>query len=420
MAINLSRELAVRWNHVENPEKAVPLLRQAGVTVVVPSKADEKFTGACKQAGIRVLLPEEFHFTSLAESEKADPNATVVLKDGIWPGIRKDPNQAGRGDETASASRDPWLDANGFWVGVARALHPSRPAVLGYSSPDPKEMAPFHTHELALIEARSSGGNCLIDINDRFARALAAGDAKALAAWRDLGSTARWLGQHANLFGAPTLPQITVVVDHGDATAELVNLLYRRNASPALAEVSHIPPPHPDRLVVVGVDFAKPSPEARAKLLDHAKSGASVVLTGAADPGWKTLQSQEDRTFYQVGKGQVVLYKASIDDPSEFAMDVIDIVTHKNRAVRMWNASTVIPLITASPRGSSAKAVLSAVNYGEPIEDEIQIRVHGDYRTATLLRPEGGGATPLKPARRGPTTEVFVPGMRRLAVVQFS
>ncbi|MFN0165628.1 MAG: hypothetical protein ACKV22_04280 [Bryobacteraceae bacterium] len=419
MAINLSRELAVRWNHVENPEKAVPLLRQAGVTVVVPSKADEKFTGACKQAGLRVLLPGEIHSTSLAESEKADPKATVVLKDGIWPGVRKDPNQAGRGDETASASRDPWLDANGFWVGVARALHPSRYAVLGYSSPGPSEMVPFDTHEMALIEARTSGGNCLIDINDRFSRALAAGDAKALAAWRDLGSTARWLGQHANLFGQPTLPAITVLVDHGDATAELVNLMYRRNASPALADASNPPPPHPDRLVVVGADLVNPTAETRAKLLDHARAGASVILTGAADPGWKTIRAQEDRTFYQAGKGQVVLYKEAIADPSEFALDVIDILTHKNRAVRMWNASTVIPLVTSAPRGSSAKAILSAVNYGEPIEDEIQVRVHGDYRTATLLRPEGA-STPLKTARRGPTTEVFVSGMRRLAVVLFA
>ena len=34
--------------------------------------------------------------------------------------------------------------------------------------------------------------------------------------------------------------------------------------------------------------------------------------------------------------------KRPIADPSEFALDVIDIITHKRRAVRTWNAPAVI------------------------------------------------------------------------------
>ncbi len=59
------------------------------------------------------------------------------------------------------------------------------------------------------------------------------------------------------------------------------------------------------------------------------------------------------------------------------------------------------------------------VNYGSPIDVDIQARVQGHFSKATLLRPDGEPVV-LKTAKRGSSTEVEVPELRRLGVLVFS
>jgi hypothetical protein len=136
-------------------------------------------------------------------------------------------------------------------------------------------------------------------------------------------------------------------------------------------------------------------------------------VNGAGWPttGWKLSRKEEDRDLYELGKGRVVVYRGAIDDPSEFAMDVIDLIAHRNRAARIWNAPAVVTV-------AAGKGILYCVNYGSPQNAPVQARIQGIYRRATLVRPEAPSAT-LKTARRGTTTEVEVPDLRRLAVVVF-
>jgi hypothetical protein len=112
----------------------------------------------------------------------------------------------------------------------------------------------------------------------------------------------------------------------------------------------------------------------------------------------------------------VVAYKAPISDPSEFALDVIDVVTQRKRAVRLWNAPAVIAVATDSPRGGGR--LVHLVNYGSAIDSEVQLRVQGKYRTATLMRPEGAPVN-VPASGRGTMTEVQVPELRRVATLAF-
>jgi hypothetical protein len=147
--------------------------------------------------------------------------------------------------------------------------------------------------------------------------------------------------------------------------------------------------------------------------LAHAQAGASVVVNGDwwQNSSLTKVRSQEDRDFYRLGRGQVVAYQKGIDDPSEFALDVIDILTHPRRAVRLWNAPAVIALATG-------QGLLHCVNYGSPAGWDIQARILGTFTKATLVRPEAP-SLPLKAVRRGATTEVTIPELRRLGVVVF-
>src|SRR6266540_2551469 len=117
MPVDLSRDLILRWN---DPDPAhVPLLKQTGITAVLISKRDTAFTAACSAAGMATVLTSEFQFVDMNGLEAANgPN--VVLSSGSWPGVRRPPSVNGRGDETASASREPWVDANSFQVKYLR------------------------------------------------------------------------------------------------------------------------------------------------------------------------------------------------------------------------------------------------------------------------------------------------------------
>jgi hypothetical protein len=420
MALDLTRDIVLRW---DKPEPShIPLFRKAGVTAILPSTAEPPFVEACSRAGIAVIAPSEIQFLQHSELGSAKPGGSVALTNGLWPGIGKPANVQGRGDETASASIEPWVDSNGYWIGYLRALYPDRPPVLGYLPDKLGDRAvPFDSLELALVEAWTAGGNYILALEPHYRAALLQNEPKAIAAWEQLGRTTRWLREHIALFRQPALPIVTSLVDSGAASAEISNLLYRRHVSPALYPVSA--PPVPDvraRLALVAANLRQPEPESAKRILAHAEAGTTVITASLPSQQWwrspalKPIRSEADREFFSVGKGQLVAYRRPIADPSEFALDVIDLINHKNRAVRLWNALAVIALVTKSPR--SGERLLHVINYGSPIDVEVQARVQGHFTKAMLMRPDAS-PVPLQAAKRGTTTEVFLPEIKRVAVV---
>jgi hypothetical protein len=277
---------------------------------------------------------------------------------------------------------------------------------------------------LALIEAWTAGGNYVLSLEPHYRAALLSRDAKATAAWIQLGRTARWLRENLALFRQPALPTVTALVEPGAATAEIANLLYRRHVSPLLVDAASPPPPDPvNRLALVAANLKPPPAERARRIMTHAEAGSSVITASLASQPWwrgaglKPRRAESDREFFTLGRGQVIAYRRPVTDPSEFALDVIDIIGHKSRAVRLWNAPAMIALATAASR--PGERLLHVINYGSPTDNEVQARVQGHFAKAVLLRPEAS-PLPLQAARRGTTTEVFVPEIKRLAVVVFS
>jgi hypothetical protein len=364
-------------------------------------------------------LPAQAGITPISEAQIQALDLPPFSKTGLWPGIRKPPTVPGRGDETASASREPWVDANGYQAGYLHAVYPNRPPVLAYL-PDKlgDRVVPYDTLELALIEAWTAGGNYILAVEPHYREALSSNDPKAVAAWNQLGRTVKWLREKIDLFRQPSFPIVTAVVDDGPASAEIANLLYRRNASPALVPVAAIPSPEPQkRLALVAANLKAPAADAVKRMLAHAEAGTTLVAATLPSQQWwkvsglKQIRSEKDRDFYALGKGKVVAYRRPIADPSEFALDVIDIVTHRKRAVRLWNGPAVIALATGDK-------LVHLVNYGSPIDTDVQTHVQGHFTKATLLRPDAD-PLPLQPAKRGSMTEVQVPALKRLGVVVF-
>ena len=426
MALDISSEVAIRWNDCDG--KYVPLLKEGGITMVLVERREEGFERACGEAGIKVKPLEEIKFLSLGAMGSGAGGGLVALTNGLWPGVSRRPGE-GSDEFTASATARPWVDANGYLVGMLRTLYPARPALLGYL-PDEKAgvkadaLLPYETLELALVEARVNGGNYLLALEPRYRERLLGGEGKALEAWRQMGQTARWLGRNGELFCQGTFPIITALVEADEGLAEIISLLYRHNASPALASAANPPGPDPmRRLALVAVGIHAPSAEIGKRLMSHAEAGTALIVDAAGAEAWwrdarlKLVRKQEDRDFYSLGRGQVVAYHEPISDPGEFAFDVIDIVTQKRRAARLWNADQVIARASFSPRGEKVgRAMLLLVNYGSRLQSEVLAGIQGVYKQARLLQPEAE-ALSLVAAKRGTHTEVMMPELGRVGAL---
>lgn len=409
MAVDFARQLVARW---PQPEAAhVRLLQQAGIRAIVCDSPDAAFTSAAVSAGIAIA----------AESELS---AAGAVTRGLWPGIRRPGRQLNwENNLVASASAEPWIDSNCYLTPLERALSPAPPRspVIAFEA-GPKaglpadRSVPFATLELALAEARLQGGNYILSVDPRYRQALLAGEAQARAAWESLARTAAWLDEHAGFWGREVPGAITTLVEPGAASAEIANLLYRRNGSPRLVNAASLGAPDPAHILVLVAVGLKTVPEAVWK---HAEAGSTVVIDNPAlvRPSWRRLRPAADRDFYSAGRGQVLVYKKRIAEPSEFALDVIDVVGHRRRTARLWNARSAVAFATAGPR--PGEALLNIINYGaRQREDEVQARIHGHFKTATLLRPEAPAVT-LKTSPRGLATEVFLPTLQNVAVIHF-
>lgn len=331
-----------------------------------------------------------------------DESVDGAVTRGLWPGTRDVPRKQGDAD-IASASREPWVDANGYLAAFEKALGGT--ALLAHQHQDESRGVPFDTLELALIEARVNGGNFVLSVEPRYRKALLANNAQALEAWSNLARTVKWLRDNETLFVKPAQPIVTALVERSIASSEIANLLYRRGASPLLTAT--VPAPNPRILALVAAGLKVVPPAA----FDHARVGATVIIDTPPPSEARLSKTDPDRRVLSLGKGQVVAYNKRIADPSEFALDVIDIVTHRRRAARLWNAPATIPLATQGGR-------LHLINYSSTPTNEMQVRYQGNFTRATLQSPDAPPQE-LKIFKRAEMTEVFPPPVRRVAIIEF-
>ena len=395
MQIESGKPLIARWR--DGKPADVALLKAIGVNTVWLETPQPEFASACKAVGI-------------AAADSMD-----ALKVGLWPGIRSAGRRRGPDGEVSSASSEPWVDSNGYLVACQRAT--GRSGLLAYSLGDAAtRMVAFETLEIALAEAWMMGGNFALEVEDRYLRGLRSSDAKALAAWTKLGRTAAWLKHNSMLFGRPAVPVITALYDGRGPSREIANLLFRRNASPSI--VATPPPPSPQIKALVAASLTPPEAKIKAAILAHASAGAIVVVDADwwQTPGAMSIRQEEDREFFSIGKGQVVAYRKRIAEPSEFALDVIDLVTHRQRPLRLWNAPAIIGVAS---QGVRTGAILTLLNYGVSVPEDIQAHVFGTY-TRALMHAPGAAPVSLQVKKRAAMSEVFIPKLERACAIEFT
>jgi hypothetical protein len=413
MPLDLLRQTVIRWKDLD--PKFVQLLRDGGITTVLTAP-DEAFEKACAAAGVQVIHEADVQFVTPADAAKANSGATVIFRSGLWPGVHM------QSQVVASATRGVWIDQNCYLVQYLRALYPKIPPLLGYLPDEeggvpPERSVPFDTLETALAEAWMGGGNFIMALEARFHEDLLKGSANAVTAWRSVGRMSRWLRENAAIFGKPIQRNVTVLVENNGDSLEIANLGFRQNLSPTLMSAASPPAPDPTRcLELVAVGIETPDADRRRRILANAQAGSILVVDAPGQGAWwreaglKHLREDPERDYYSLGKGQIVAYKEPVMDPSELALDMIDYITQKRRAARVFNCNAAVVI--------AGDAILYIVNYGRVQDLPVLVRIQGSFTKATLLRPEAP-PEPVKVSRRGSSSEATLPGLNRAAAVVF-
>jgi hypothetical protein len=137
-----------------------------------------------------------------------------VIEDARWPQVQTGSN----GEVNAGPTGNPWIDANGFAIQVARALNPSKPIWLT-EDPPPRHIHTANQEQLAVCDAEAYGGHWLPAPNPSTWHAVVAARKFFLAhrAWQSYRPVAR----------------LAVVSDfvgpHRELALETLNLLTRLN-----------------------------------------------------------------------------------------------------------------------------------------------------------------------------------------------
>ena len=356
------------------------------------------------------------------------PGAHIILKAGLWPGVRSPPNVEGRGIEVASASREPWVDSNSYLIGYLRGMFPDRPAALSYRADAAAGISdgravPYESIEVALVEAKLAGGNVVLTVENDFRQALLSGDAEAMAAWESFGTTARFLRQNRDSLEWPIRSRIAVSAGTPAESGEILNLLYRRNLFPVVFPTGALPVLDSSRFrALVAANIMTPGASELRRMAGYVWAGG-LLVTAPADrtttawwlfEGVEKTRADRDRDHYTLGNGRIVAYRDPILDPSEFGLDVIDLVGVRVRDLRLWNAPAVLGLATQKRRSS---AQVHLINYDAPLEESFPARIDGVFRTATL-RDVKGETRALKAVKRGETTEVSIDRLGRMALIE--
>jgi len=457
-AVEFAREigaaaLLVPYSGREPVVAFVEACKRAGITPVAEMRALEdigilrKRAQAALEAGFAGLaydaLPSEplrqfvqdhpgvTHFVYAPEPLVESPPfpACQVWPAAVWPGVKlPDPS-------VASATQQPWVDANLWLLAWLRAKWPGKPVVLSY---EPREPTPspeaagqsFYGLQRALAEARFSGANALLRVSVSDRVALLAGDTEARAAWQALVQTARFLSAHQSEFSGPSGMRMLVLAGTAQESSEILNLLYRVNATPAVISASN--PQAQQALlsvrfpVVIAANMSLP-PALQGALLEFARRGGTALVappTSTSRPWWQDharhpVDQQEHRTTYALGRGKFIAYHEPIVDVYEFALDAVSALNWKERDLRIWNAATVLGVAHPQRNGD---LIVTLIDYGtrwrRDHDPDFLVQVYGRYAAGELLVPERAEPIVLRPAVRGNLTEFEIRDLRHVGIVR--
>jgi len=408
--------LPAEWIPIEWPAswraEHVSLLRDTPFNAVAFKDAPPAGVAeAAKAAGLAVPA---IAWKAWKEVDWSQPDGVVAISDGFWPAY----NYKGLADGSAGPTGEPWLDANGWLYLYARSRAGNRPVWVRSDPPeDVRTVRQPHLH-LCLAEAFAYGGRRPLWLPPEFASAVAAGNEKAVADWKKLVETARWLREHDTWRAWPAIAPLVVLSDFSGDNEYVAGetMLLAARMQIAFWPVSTAQVKAADlhgRRAVLYLDQAAPSPALAALLKNFAMQGGLVLAGPGAAPlfaGSKPVGGVPHPRFdlFSLGRGRAALARAAFDDPWTLASDTHLLMSRRFDPVRLFNGGLLHTHAAESPDGK--RSVVHVLNYAtESFFHTVVLQVTRPVRAARVYLPGAAEPKPVAVTGAAARPEIVIP-----------
>ena len=311
--------------------------------------------------------------TARSRMPLGSPAAILGTYQGVWPGISAQDDGAKKAGPTASV----WIDTN---TGFLRSVRAWGDASVWIANQRPaKTVVTATRYQQVIADAAASGARWVIALDSDFAGRLEKRDADALSDWRRINALVRFFEDHPEWRRMHEDGKLALVQDPakgGLLSGGILDMIAVKHTP-----VRPIPRQHlsagalAGATLAVNVDADSLTAEQKEILQNFTRAGGTL-LTGP--PGWK------DPT---PNSGSITLEKAELERLNDIWRDVNAMVGRRNLGVRLFNVSSMLSNLLASPDGKSA--VLHLVNYSDYPVENVTVHFLGDYKHAALVTPEG-------------------------------
>jgi hypothetical protein len=342
--------------------------------------------------------PDQIRIQQRSELEWNRPGAVVAVSDCVWPSIASE----SRG--SAGPTGVPWVDSNGWFAQLARALMPRSEIWLVFDPPGGMVLR-AESYALAVADSEAFGGRWAVSLDEQ-----AQAD-KGLAARiiHVVGDALRFFGQHRAWSSYVTCAVLGVLSDYAGEdrhmAEEILNLLARRHLPFRVLRKTDDKSQFEGLKAIICPDARPPATEVEQRLLDFVRQGGLLI----ANAGWRVrggTPGPEDvhRRFdvFLLGKGRLAVAREPFSDPYLVALDAHLLLGRRHDLVRLWNGGSLNIRYTGQPGGR--RAVVQLVNYStrHPAH-EVTLGVTARYRRAWFweLGANKPRALEVRPAPQG-------------------
>lgn len=292
---------------------------------------------------------------------------------GLWPGISADDD----GKKKAGPSGTAWIDTNTGFIRAVRAW--GNAAVWMANLPPRGAVITGQRYLQVIADAAISGARWVLAFDSDFAGRLAAREPFAMQDWKRMGVLLRYFEQHPEWRRMQEFGRLAIVQDPakgGLLSGGILDMIAVKHTPVRPIPRQHLSPEALEgATMAVNVDADSLTPEQKEVLRNFARGGGTL-LTGP--PGWKD----------EAPKGEsITLDQKELERLNDIWHDVNSMVGRKNLGVRLFNVSSMLSNVIASPDGKTE--IVHLVNYSDYPVENVTVYFAGDYKHATLTTPEG-------------------------------
>ncbi len=381
-SLDLLRDTPINCLLLEQPQWSPAFLAEAArrnlatyAVIHSPQAVELKFTGVVLEGPSADRNPQVIHL-GLRSDIRFDSSDTVAgTFQGVWPGL-----QEGQDDAKSAPSGAPWIDTNTGFLRFARAST-SGPVWIA-NTPPPGKAWPVPRYLQAIGDAAMTGARWVVSIDADFQKRLLTGDARALADWKRMMQALAFYEQHKDWRTAQAAGKLALIEDATSGallSGGVLDMIAVKHTP-----VRAIPNPNLSGKAMAGSNMAvNVDPEsltdAQKEALKAFTRAGGTLLTGP--PGWK---------FPVPRPGQITLEKADLEKLDQIWKELNAMTGRRNLGVRLFNVSSMLSNLVETHDGT---VVLHLINYSDFPVENVTVHVLGQYKAATLFRPDGPPST---------------------------